>query len=83
MKTLKELNFQKCLEVLENFHEAVPVDVLDKELKEKKEQAELALEHIGEIFMKDTDMVQYGNCSCTGGQKTQDAQQAHKTGVKT
>ena len=74
MQTLKEVNVQKSLEVLDDFHQSLPVDFLDKELMEKKEQAALAIGHIQEFFRNDIDYYR-GRCSCSGGQKSQDGAQ--------
>ena len=46
MQPLKVLSFQKCLDVLEDFQEAVPVDDSSEVLKEKKKQAAYALKNI-------------------------------------
>lgn len=68
MQTLKELNVQKSLDVLMDFHEAVPPGVFDKNLRKKKVQAELALKHIGEFFRDDRG----DKGCCESGQKSQD-----------
>ena len=55
MQPLKEANIGKCLDLLEDFHEAVPSDKGDRELMEKKEQARQALDQLGRILLKKAD----------------------------
>ena len=47
MPPLKVANIQKCLSILKDFHNKVPVDDSNKELKE---QAGYALDHLTQLF---------------------------------
>ena len=68
MQTLKGMNVERGLELLEDFVMSVPTDNFDKRLKEKKTQAELALAHFGELF-KEADE---GSSCCHTGRPSQD-----------
>ncbi len=50
MQTLESANVQKCVELLEDFRDAVPVDEGNRELLEKKKQADYALNHLTRLF---------------------------------
>lgn len=50
MQSLESANVQKCVELLEDFCDAVPVEVGNRELLEKKAQAESALNHLSHLF---------------------------------
>ncbi len=50
MQSLESANVQKCVELLEDFCDAVPVEEGDRELLEKKAQAEYALNHLTRLF---------------------------------
>lgn len=52
MQLLKEANVQKCLDLLEDFQEAVSLDERNQELMEKKAQAKQALDHLGQLFSR-------------------------------
>ena len=54
MQTIKEANVQKCLDLPENFHEAVTLDQVNQELREKKVQARQALDHLGRLLYTET-----------------------------
>lgn len=55
MQPLKEANIGKCLELLEDFQDAVPSDEADRELIEKKERARQALDQLAEVLLNKTD----------------------------
>lgn len=50
MHQLAAENYQKCLDVLEDFHSAVEIADSDDALKEKKMQAGDALKHLSTLF---------------------------------
>lgn len=50
MQSLESANVQKCVEILEDFCDAVPVGEGNRELLEKKAQAEYALNHLTRLF---------------------------------
>jgi len=50
MQSLESANVQKCVDLLEDFCDAVPVDEGNRELLEKKSQAEFALDHLTRLF---------------------------------
>lgn len=50
MQSLESANVQKCVELLEDFCDSVPVEDGDRELLEKKAQAEYALNHLTHLF---------------------------------
>lgn len=52
MQPLKEANVQKCLDLLEDFQEAVLLDEKNQELMEKKAQARQALDHLDQLFSR-------------------------------
>jgi hypothetical protein len=55
MQPLKEANIGKCLDLLEDFHEAVPFDEAERELMEKKERARQALDQLAGILLEKAD----------------------------
>lgn len=57
MQSIKEANVQKCLDLLEDFHEAVTLDQVNQELKEKKAQARQALDQLGRILFTKPDYI--------------------------
>ena len=70
MQALRVENFQKCVEILEDYHHAVSTQLLDNcglEMIEKKKQAEFALKHMGTLLGKnDTyrgDIMHCFNCA--------------------
>jgi len=50
MQSLESANVQKCVDLLEDFCDAVPVDEGNRALLEKKTQAEYALNHLTHLF---------------------------------
>lgn len=70
MQTLKEMNVDKSLKLLEDFVRSVPAGDLDESLRGKKVQAELALAHFGELFRDEDEHL--GSDCCHAGQKSQD-----------
>lgn len=65
MQSLESANVQKCVELLEDFCDAVPVDEGNRELLEKKAQAEYALRHLSGLFDDVTvDETFVGNDAC-------------------
>lgn len=62
MQTLESANVQKCVELLEDFCEAVPVDEGNRELLEKKKQADYALNHLTRLFSEVEEPVDAAGC---------------------
>jgi hypothetical protein len=60
MQPLKEANVQKCLDLLDDFHEAVSLDERNQELMEKKAQARQALDHLGQLFSRQPGDIELG-----------------------
>jgi len=50
MTQLKNLNIQKSLSVVKDFHDAIVIDERDPVLKEKKKQSENAVAHLFRVF---------------------------------
>ncbi len=67
MQTLKGINLNKSLGLVEDFVRSVPAGNFDETLKGKKEQAESALNHMRGIF---SDQHTEEGC-CHAGQKSQ------------
>ncbi|MCP5106361.1 MAG: hypothetical protein GY950_23450 [bacterium] len=53
MQPLRAENVQKCLDLLEDFQEAVPEEDFNETLKEKKAQAQYALGHLHTLFKEE------------------------------
>lgn len=53
MNNLAAANVEKCLSVLEEFHEAIGVDLIDPELLPKKQDAEKALEQLDMLLKEE------------------------------
>ena len=53
MRNLRDANIQKCLDILKKFHDAVPVDGSNKELKMKKVEVGQAIDHLDKILAGD------------------------------
>jgi hypothetical protein len=62
MQTLESANVQKCVELLEDFCDTVPVDEGNRELLEKKKQADYALNHLTRLFSEVEEPVNVGEC---------------------
>lgn len=63
MQQLKAENLQKCVDLLEDFQSAVPMDALNNDLREKKQQAQHALEHLSQLLNGRAD---YVGSACSG-----------------
>jgi hypothetical protein len=62
MHRLQKVNFQKCIDVLEDFVEATPSVTFDGPLKEKKRHAEQSLEQMrGLLSASDVENLTYNS----------------------
>lgn len=57
MSELARANVRECLEIVKDFHHSVAVD---EGMKEKKEQAGYALDHLAQIFHGEVKNVRFG-----------------------
>jgi hypothetical protein len=62
MLNLESLNIQNCLQILQQFTDAVQVS---GDLKELKERAEIALDHLGVLSSGKLGVVKGGNIPCS------------------
>ena len=65
MSDLKVANIQKCLSILREFYDAVPVSGNGNGLEDKKKQAGIALEHLGKLFQGELAEVELGMEQCS------------------
>jgi hypothetical protein len=65
MANLEILNLQQCLQVLQQFTDAVQVADFDGDLKELKERAEIALDHLGVLSSGKLGAVKGGEVPCS------------------
>jgi hypothetical protein len=63
MQSLESANVQKCVELLEGFCDAVPIDEGNRELLEKKKQADYALNHLTRLFSEVEETVIAAGCN--------------------
>jgi len=77
MTRLKDLNIQKSLSVVKDFHDAIVIDERDPVLKEKKKQSENAVAHLFRVFgeRRETSLAE-----CTGPVQQGSAQPPSCTG---
>ena len=65
MANLQIMNIQRCLNLLQEFVDAVQVANSDPDLKELKERAEISLTHLGELLCGKAGEVQGRTIPCS------------------
>ncbi len=66
MNDLKSVNVEKCLAVLNEFYDAVPVEGSGSDLLFKKQEAGKALGHLETLYRAKPDDLGDGEEECTG-----------------
>jgi len=64
MSDLKVANVQRCLSILREFQDAVPVEDSNETLKEQKKRAGAALEHLSNLFKGEPDEIEVAGGDC-------------------